>query len=74
VLISEHLGDFSSLVQEEDLGVVVQDGVAIGPLKRTDEMERERLGNFAQRHLTKNAFNAAYVRLLAALSGPVVRP
>ncbi|MCB0769673.1 MAG: hypothetical protein KDC00_04630, partial [Flavobacteriales bacterium] len=74
VLISDHLGDFSSLVQEEDLGLVIEDGVAIGPLRRTDEMERERLGNFAQRHLTKNAFNTAYVRLLTVLSGPAVRP
>ncbi|MEZ4739550.1 MAG: glycosyltransferase [Flavobacteriales bacterium] len=73
VIISGHLGDFSRMVVEEDLGIVLQQGTEMPQPQRTEALERHRLEHFAYRHFTKSAFDTAYRRLLAALSRPAVR-
>jgi hypothetical protein len=69
VIISEGLGDFSALVEEEDLGWVSRAGTS-PPVRKLDALDRARLRNFALRHFTKAAYNHAYLRLKAALAGP----
>jgi hypothetical protein len=67
VLISSDLGDFSALVEQEDLGWVYHpEGTPPRP-ERLDAIARERLRNFARRHFTKEGHDAAYRELLVAL-------
>ncbi|MCB9198854.1 MAG: glycosyltransferase [Flavobacteriales bacterium] len=84
VIISEDLGDFSALVKEEGLGVVVggNEGNAgnednadnrgnaldVGRLARPAEDERARLMGIARERFTKVAYREAYARLLWELS------
>ena len=67
VVISQNLGDFSTLVEEEHLGSVYRPGTGTLHLARTSDIERQRLSRFAARHFTKQGFTTAYHRLLAAL-------
>ena len=69
VLISEGLGDFSRLVEEEDLGWVFRPGKVVPEPQRLAPYERERLVHFAERHFTKEAFADAYRALLKVLAG-----
>jgi len=67
VLISQKLGDFSALVAEHDLGVVVEEGKPLPVLKQVSPAERQRLRDFALKHFTKRAHDASYRSLLEAL-------
>ncbi|MCB0812943.1 MAG: hypothetical protein KDB87_07240, partial [Flavobacteriales bacterium] len=62
----EGLGDFSALVKEEGLGLVVR-GDEVGPLARPLATERARLMAFAKERFTKEAHREAYARLLGEL-------
>ncbi|MCB0812946.1 MAG: hypothetical protein KDB87_07255, partial [Flavobacteriales bacterium] len=81
VIISEGLGDFSALVKEEMLGVVVGgnegnednadsrgNALDVGRLSRPVEDERARLMAIARERFTKEAHREAYARLLRELS------
>lgn len=68
VLISAHIGDFSSMVREHDLGMIVEAGASLPQLTHTNEARSARLQAFARSHLTKQAFDREYRRLLHALS------
>jgi glycosyltransferase involved in cell wall biosynthesis len=67
VIVSEHIGDLSSLVKEHQLGWIHSDG----PIKlvRPSSAERQRLKRFAQEHLTKHAFDPQYRAIMKALDG-----
>lgn len=67
VIISEHLGDFSALVERERLGTVVHGEGAIAPVAGTSPVDRDRLKDYARRHFTKGSFDAEYHLLLASL-------
>jgi glycosyltransferase involved in cell wall biosynthesis len=66
VIISRDVGDFSALVEGQDLGNVVSAGIPDG-LVRTPPRERDRLRAYAQQHLTKEANAASYMAMLAQL-------
>jgi hypothetical protein len=68
VLISEHLGDFSALVQANGLGHVLRDGSPMPELKQVQRDERERLRSFALQHFTKQAYDTSYHKVVQALS------
>lgn len=68
VLISAHIGDFSTTVRANDLGLVWNEGTALPPLEPTGDARRARLRAYAADHLTKSAFDTAYRRILQALS------
>lgn len=68
ILISAHIGDFSTTVREHDLGTVWTAGTALPELARTDAIRRTHLQAYAAQHLTKAAFDEAYRRILSALS------
>lgn len=63
VIISPHLGDFSALVQQEGLGVVVE-GSTVPVLHPVAEEERQRLRGVAWERFTKAVYDPAYRRLL----------
>ena len=67
VIISEHLGDFSAVVEQEHLGQVVREGGTLGRLPGTQDNERQRLAHYAERYYVKEAFNSAYRELLGVL-------
>ena len=67
VIISERLGDFTTLVEQERLGMVLYAGERIGPLGRS-MAERRRLRAFALSTFTKEAYATEYRSLLAAMS------
>ena len=67
VLISEHLGDFSALVQANGLGHVLRDGSPMPELKQVQRDERERLRAFALHYFTKAAHDARYRKVLQVL-------
>ena len=67
VIISEHLGDFSALVDRDDLGLVHRNGAHMAGLQRTTDQKRTRLQQYAEAHFTKKAFNSSYLQLLGAL-------
>ena len=69
VLVSQGLGDFSSLVQRDALGAVVHPTHPLPVFLRTTSTDRQRLAKYAERHFTKGAYYHQYGRLLAALSG-----
>jgi hypothetical protein len=67
LIISERIGDFSGLVKEHGLGLVIMGTGGIPQLSRTDGATAWRLQAYAARHFTKSAFNEEYRRLLAVL-------
>lgn len=68
VITNEGLGDFSALVKEHDLGLVVEEDKPLPPLKQLTSTERERLRAFAVQHFTKSAYGRDYRRILVAIS------
>ncbi len=67
VIISDHLGDFTALVESERLGIVVGPGRTVGPLGRS-KAERQRMQAFALTHFKKAVHGPAYVHVLHALT------
>lgn len=67
VIISGRIGDFSGMVREHGLGLVVEREGTLPRLARTDSATAARMQAFAERHLTKSAFNKEYRQLLKAL-------
>lgn len=68
VVTNEDLGDFSGLVRNEDLGIVLRDGEPLPLLTPVDGRERERLIRFAMERFTKPGFEPQYRALLTAVS------
>jgi len=61
VILSKNIGDFSDLVTSHNLGhIYANDHIKLSPL--TFE-ERQRLNEFADLHLSKNAYQSAYRKL-----------
>lgn len=67
VVISDHLGDFSTMVKERSLGTVVDPGASLPEFTRTSAEERSRLRCIARDHFTKRAFEPSYRLLLERL-------
>jgi glycosyltransferase involved in cell wall biosynthesis len=67
VAISDHVGDFSDLVQRERLGQVLRagDGLALG---KPPDADAERLMAFARERFTKEAFDTAYRMVKACMA------
>ena len=71
VVISEGVGDFSQMVQEMDLGMVLGPSARL-PLERTPAARRERMREVAASHFDKSAHDRAYGTLLDHLAhGPL---
>lgn len=68
VITNEGLGDFSELVRNEELGVVLRDREPLPLLTPVGEHERERLSRFAKERFTKQGFEQQYRTLLTAVS------
>ncbi|MBS1547900.1 MAG: hypothetical protein JSU02_11115 [Bacteroidetes bacterium] len=68
VVISAHIGDFSALVQTHRLGHLWREGEALPLLERPAPEERERCRNYCLANFTKQAHEAAYRTLVAALA------
>ena len=68
VIASEGLGDFSGLVKEERLGVVLDKSGEVPRLEPTPKQERDRLKALAEARFTKGAYGNEYLALLKALS------
>lgn len=68
VIISPSIGDFSTLVESEDLGIVFRTDVTMPALMRVRHPENERLWKFAQGHFSKNSHRAEYGKLLRQLT------
>lgn len=68
VLISEELGDYSSEVQEYDLGVIVSDKIPV--LEKPVVEEKKRIREYCRQNLTKNAkvISSSYLQLLSLIS------
>src|SRR5262249_51326190 len=67
ILISSEVGDYSTLVEQKQLGhVVTIDGPTI-LLERTNEQDRQRLVRFASDIFDKSQYRTAYARLLDIL-------
>ena len=64
VIISAHIGDFSALVRQQQLGLVHAEGGPLPTLERPTTEQRERYRDFALAHYSKAAYDAAYRRLL----------
>lgn len=67
VVISEHIGDYSALVREHKLGVVLREGEGLPAMHHPLAEDRERCRAFALAHFTKQAHTDSYRRLLHAL-------
>ena len=67
VTTNKGLGDFSALVIQHDLGMVVEEGKPLPALKQLSPAERQRLRAFALQHFTKQAHDASYRKVLEAL-------
>lgn len=68
LITNEGLGDLSALVQAYDLGLVLNDAIAVGALQKTTAEDRHRLRAFALNHFTKQVHNTSYSLLLSAIS------
>lgn len=68
VITNEGLGDFSAMVKAHDLGLVVEEGSALPPLRQVDPADREHLRAFALAHFTKPVHGTSYRSLLERLS------
>jgi hypothetical protein len=68
VVISAHIGDFSGLVEANDLGAVWREGAVLPVLERPDGTDRERYRSFALGHFTKAGRSEDYRRLLQVLA------
>ncbi|MBL7965276.1 MAG: hypothetical protein JNM31_15680 [Flavobacteriales bacterium] len=68
VLISPYIGDFSALVEREQLGQIVALDGPIPALQRPSSDERTRMKRFAMEWFTKGAFDAHYRRVIEALA------
>lgn len=68
IIASEGLGDFSDLVKEERLGVVLDKSSTVPRLEPTPGEERIRLKALAEARFTKGAYDGEYRALLRALS------
>lgn len=68
VIANEGLGDFSGLVKEERLGVVLDKSGEVPRLEPTPKQERDRLKALAEARFTKGAYGNEYLALLKALS------
>ncbi len=69
VITNEGLGDFSALVKEHGLGVVVD---ATGPMPKLAPVtteDRDSLRSFASKHFTKEVFRREYGAMLSAVRG-----
>ena len=64
VLISENLGDYSEIVQKNNLGVVLNSSNLTSLEFRNDQNTRERLQNFAKNELTKERYKDSYLELI----------
>lgn len=69
VIISERIGDFSAVVQQNNLGLVHSEGARLPVLERPSAEEHAHCRAYALAHFTKEAHNAAYARLLEQLGG-----
>ncbi|MGB6046942.1 MAG: glycosyltransferase [Flavobacteriales bacterium] len=68
VIISESIGDFSSVVNEHGLGIVHAEGGMLPVLNRPNAEERVRCRDHAREHFTKEAHNAAYRKVMEVLA------
>ncbi len=68
IITNDGLGDFSELVRNEALGLVLDKSGVIPVLTPTTEEERARLRSTAMERFTKGAFIAEYKKLLHTLS------
>ena len=67
VIISTHIGDFSTAVEQGKLGLATTANGELPILERPAEEERARLRAFALAHFTKAAHDAGYRRVLEVL-------
>jgi hypothetical protein len=67
VITNEGLGDFSAMVKQHDLGLVVEEGKPLPALNQVSPAERQGLRAFALRHFTKQAHDASYRKVLEVL-------
>ncbi len=73
VLISEHVGDFSAMVQQEALGQVIRDDQPLDFSKPTPA-EAVRLMEIAGERFTKETYNRGYALLKACMAREPVLP
>lgn len=66
VLMSPHIGDYSSFTKEHNCGEVLENNVTI-QLTKVSDVDRTQLINLVTAHFTKNANLALYKKLLAEL-------
>jgi len=67
VIASEGLGDFSELVRQHDLGIVLGDGDTLPGLVPVSAAEKERLVRFARERFSKTAYDREYRQVLGAM-------
>jgi hypothetical protein len=64
VIISEDLGDYSVMVHEHNLGIVLREDERIPKdLKRVTEPEKTKIKNFQSHNLSKEAFVESYKKI-----------
>lgn len=71
VIISSDVGDYSSLVAQENLGIVVSDINQSLQLSKAYLDDKERISNYGSMNFTKEAYKVQYKQILdnAALQG-----
>ncbi|WP_458628878.1 hypothetical protein [Winogradskyella sp. PC D3.3] len=62
VLISKNIGDYSSLVEKQDLGSVIYEDII--PLQNVSHIEKDRVKKFVQRTLTKKSNRNNYKQFI----------
>ncbi|WP_417860052.1 hypothetical protein [Winogradskyella sediminis] len=62
VLISKNIGDYSSLVEKQDLGSVIYEDII--PLQNVSHIDKDRIKKFVQRTLTKKSNRNNYKQFI----------
>jgi glycosyltransferase involved in cell wall biosynthesis len=68
VLISENVGDFSKLVEKNNLGIVIKPNQEIEKIRRQNKNEKQIIIEFAKSHFQKSVFDNEYRVLINRLS------